>query len=135
MHCLGVSWALNLGAHSSHYLLSIITSLHFISSHWLYYSSRLLYSVCCFVLHHFFPTPSGDPPQFITWRVVMSFPLSILRTLIQGSLVWESHIIRESLCYIDIWEHVYPFLTSSLWLLGLRSEHVYLYICKKKWKK
>ena len=64
----------------------------------------------------------------------MSFPLSILQMLIQGSLVWEDHIIRKSSCYIDIWEYAYPFLTSSLGFLSLRSEHVYLYVCKKKWK-
>ena len=34
------------------------------------------------VLLHILSTPSGDPPQFITWGIVTSFPLFITRTLI-----------------------------------------------------
>ena len=125
MHCLRVSWALDLGARSSHYLCSPLH--HCISSH-----------LTVRVIHHIFFilstirftsssfTSRGDPPHFITWRVVMSFPLFIPRTLIQGSLVWEDHIIRESSCYIDIWEYVILFLMSSLGISWLRSEHVYL---------
>ena len=65
----------------------------------------------------------------------MSFSLSIPWTLIQGSSIWEGHLVWESLRYFSIWEHVYPFLTSSWELLCLHSEHVRLYICKKKRKK
>ncbi|RVW73555.1 hypothetical protein CK203_062108 [Vitis vinifera] len=73
-------------ARSSHYLCSPLH--HCISSH-----------LTVRVIHHIFFilstvrftsssfTPWGDPPHFITWRVVMSFPLSIPRTLIQGSSV------------------------------------------------
>ena len=60
----------------------------------------------------------------------MSFPLSIPQTLIQGSSVWEGHLVRESLCYISIWEYVYPFFTSFLELICLRYEYAHLYICK-----
>ena len=136
MHCLRVSWALDLGARSSHYLCSPLH--HCISSH-----------LTVRVIHHIFFilstvrftsssfTPWGDPPHFITWRVVMSFPLSIPRTLIQGSSVWEGHLIRLSLWYIDIWEHVYSFLIPSLGssLYVFRSFTVHLYVVKKKKKK
>ncbi|RVW64689.1 Gag-Pol polyprotein [Vitis vinifera] len=68
--------------------LSVLTtaSLHFISSHCSCYSSYFfILSTVRFTSSSF--TPWGDPPHFITWRVVMSFPLSIPRTLIQGSSV------------------------------------------------
>ena len=39
------------------------------------------------VLLHIFSTLSGEPPQFVTWRIVTSFPPSISRTLVQRSLV------------------------------------------------
>ena len=48
-------------------------------------SSSLFYLLL--VLLHILFTLSGDSPQFITWRVVTSFLLSIPRTLIQRSLV------------------------------------------------
>ena len=104
----------------------------------LVYAFILIFSIlptACFAPSSFIL--SGDPPQFITRRVVISFPLSIPQTLIQGSLVWESHFVRESLCYISIWEYVYPFLTSSWELFCLRLEHVH-FVCmlkKMKWKK
>nr|CAN74143.1 hypothetical protein VITISV_009412 [Vitis vinifera] len=43
----------------------------------------------------------GSAKKFITWRIVTSFPLSIPRTLIQRSLVWECHLVRESFCYLS----------------------------------
>ena len=39
------------------------------------------------VLLHILSTLSGDPPQLITWRIVISFPLYIPQTLIQRFLV------------------------------------------------
>ena len=128
----------SLGPRGASFSLSfpIVASLHFITLHRLCHLSYLLLA-----LHHFLPSPSGDHPQFITWRVVMSFPLSILRGLIQGSSVWEGHFVGESLCYFSIWEYVYPFFTSSWELLHLRSKHVH-FLCmfknknkKMKWKK
>ena len=136
MHCLRVPWALDIGAHFFSLSVLITTSLHFISSHCLCYSSHhpilstVRFTSSSFIL-------KDDHPQFITWRVVMSFPLSILWTLIQGSSVWEGHLIRESLWYIDTWEHVYSFLIPFLSLLCMRSESMYssFICCKKKRKK
>ena len=45
----------------------------------------LILSTIC--LSHILSTLSGEPPQFITWRIVTSFPPSISRTLVQRSLV------------------------------------------------
>ena len=78
------------------------------------------------VLLHVFSTLSGDPPQFITWRIVTSFPLSIPRTLIQKSLVWEGYLVKES-----FWECTYPLLISYLGFICLCSGYAHLYICKK----
>ena len=123
MHCLRVSWALDLRARSSHYLCSPLH--HCISSH---LTVRAIHHIFFILSTVRFTSssliPRGDPPHFITWRVVMSFPLSITRTLIQGSSVWEGHLIRLSLWYIDIWGHVYSFLIPSLGLLCMRSDHV-----------
>ena len=50
----------------------------------------ILSTTCLFhiSLHpEFLFTLSGDPPQFITWRIVTSFPSSISWTLVQRSLV------------------------------------------------
>ena len=115
----------------SHYFSTL---LHFITSHWLCYSSLLLLTYIMLVLLHILSTLSGDPPQLITWRIVTSFPLSIPRTLIQRSLVWEGHLVKESFCYLSTWECVYPLLISSLGFIFLCSGYVYLYICKKKMK-
>ena len=85
-HCLRPRGAfLDLGAHSSHCLFSSLH--HCISSRFIGRVIHLIFSILsatCFVSSP--STPMGDHPQFITQRVVMSFPLSILRTLIQGSL-------------------------------------------------
>ena len=69
----------SLGPRGASFSLSfpIVASLHFITLHRLCHLSYLLLA-----LHHFLPSPSGDHPQFITWRVVMSFPPSISRTLV-----------------------------------------------------
>ena len=131
MHCLGVSWALDLGAHSSHYFF--LSWHHYISLHLIGYVIYLIFSILsavCFA--PFFFILSGDPPQFITWRVVISFSLSIPRTLIQKSLVWEGHLVRESFCFLSTWDGVYPLFTSSLGFICLCSGYVHLYICKKK---
>ena len=84
------------GTSLSHYFsYHHITAFHHISLVVFFISSSLFYLLL--VLPHILFTLSGDPPQFITWRIVTSFPLSILRTLIQRSLVWEGHLIRKSL--------------------------------------
>ena len=67
-----------------------------------------------FVLLHILSTLSGDPPQFIIWRTVTSFPLFVPWILIWRPLAWEGHIIGESLWYFDAWEHIHPLLTLSL---------------------
>ncbi|RVW93378.1 hypothetical protein CK203_022394 [Vitis vinifera] len=75
------------GAFSS--LYSLYVCITAFSSHLIGYVIRLiLFILSTAHLHHFFH-PSGDPPQFTTWRIVMSFPLSILRThpRVQGS--WD----------------------------------------------
>ena len=63
-----------------------ITLLHSIVSQWLFFIFSSLFQLLL-VLFHIFSTLSGDPPQFITWRIVTSFPLSILWTLVQRFLV------------------------------------------------
>ena len=85
-----------MGACFSHYFsYHHTTAFHHISLVVFFISSSLFYIL--FVLLHFLSTLSGDPPQFITWRIVTSFPLSIPQTLIQRSLVWEGNLIKESL--------------------------------------
>ena len=120
MLCLRVSWALDLWVHSSHYFL---LPLHYrISSLLIGCVLHLLFfilSVACSASSS--STLSDDPPQLITWRIVMSFSLSIPQILIQRSSVWDGHLVRESLCYISIWDYVCPFVTSFLELLCLRS--------------
>ncbi|RVW90697.1 hypothetical protein CK203_046460 [Vitis vinifera] len=53
---------------------------HLISLVVFFVSSSLSYLLL--VLFHILSTLSGDPPQFITWRIVTSFPPSISRTLV-----------------------------------------------------
>ena len=87
------------GTSLSHYFsYHHITAFHHISLVVFFISSSLFYLLL--VLPHILFTLSGDPPQFITWRIVTSFPLSILRTLIQRSLVWEGHLVKEIFLYI-----------------------------------
>ena len=62
-----------------------ITTLHRISLVVFFIFSSLFYLLLVFF--HIISILSGDHPQFITWRIVTSFPLSITRTLIQRSLV------------------------------------------------
>ena len=112
MHCLVVSWALDLGA--CFFSNCLFLSLHlciFISSYWLCYSSL---------------PPCGDPPQFIIWRIVTSFPPSISRTLRRSSCQ------REFVCYLSTWGCVHLLSISSLGFICSRSGYAYLYICKKK---
>ena len=63
------------GASFSHYFSYHHTiAFHHISLvvFFIFFLSHLL-----LVLLHLFSTLSGDPTQFITWRIVTSFPLSI----------------------------------------------------------
>ncbi|KAL6323949.1 hypothetical protein AAG906_006219 [Vitis piasezkii] len=84
MHALFRSF-MSLGPRDASFSLSfpIIASLHFITSRWFFILFFVISIVCSASSSS---TPSGNPPRFITWRVVTSFPLSIIRTLIQGSL-------------------------------------------------
>ena len=61
------------------------TAFHHISLVMFFISSYLFYLLL--VLLHVLSTLSDDPPQFITWRIIISFPLFIPQTLIQRSLV------------------------------------------------
>ena len=61
------------------------TAFHHISLVVFFIPSSLSYLLL--VLLHILSTLSGDPHQLITWRIVISFSLSIPRTLIQRSLV------------------------------------------------
>ena len=106
------------------------TAFLYISLVVFFISSSLFYFLL--VLLYLFSTLSGDLPPFITWKIVTSFPLSIPRTLIQRSLVWEGHLVRESFCYLSTWGCVYPLLLPSLGFICLCSRYVHLYICKKK---
>ena len=128
----GVLWVLDLRVHLSLIIFPTITLLHYSIS---FISFSLFYLLLVFL--HSLSTLSGDPPKFITWRIVTSFPLSIPQTLIQRSLVWEGHLVRESFCYIGTWQCVYPLWISSLGFICLCSGFVHLYICFKKkfWKK
>ena len=89
------------GASFSHYFFyHFSTTFHRISLVVFFISSSLFYLLL--VLLHILFTLSGDPPRFITWRIVTSFPLSIIRTLVQKSLVREDHLIRESFESVSI---------------------------------
>ena len=69
------------GAYFSYYFsYHHITVFHHISLVVFFISSSLFYLLL--VLLHILSTLSGDLPQFITWRIVTSFPLSIPQTLI-----------------------------------------------------
>ena len=132
MHCLGVSWALDRGAHLSHYLF--LSLHHCISSHLVgSSSSSLLY--LSFVPLHLLPP-----------RVVIILSSShggdhvIFHYLSYGRWSRDPWLERvtslERVCDILIFEGMFIHFWSRLWVfLGLRSEHVYLYICKKKKKK
>ena len=71
------------------------TTFHHISLVVFFISSFLFYPLLVFL--HILSTLSGNPLQFITWEIVTSFPLFIPQTLIQRSLVWEGHLIKEFL--------------------------------------
>ena len=135
MHCLGISWVLDLQTQLSLILFSYhhITTFHHISLVVLFISSSLFYLLL--VLLHILFTLSDDPPRFITWRIVTLFSLSIPQTLIQRSLVWEGHLVRESFCYLSTWECVYPLLISSLGFICLCLGYVHLYIKKNERKR
>ena len=97
----------------------------------MFFISSSLFYLLLFLLH-ILSTLSGDPPQFITWKIVILFPLSIPQTLIQRSLVWEGHLVKKSLCYFSTWECVYPLLILPLWgSFFYVHRYVHLYICKK----
>ena len=131
MLCLGVSWSLGLWAHLSHYF-SIITLPHFFTSH-CSCSSSYSWSYLLLVLLHLFSTLINVHPQFITWRIVTFFPLSIPRTLIWRALGWEGHLVRESLCYTSTWEYVYPFFDLIFEAhLFMFKVSVFEYMLKKK---
>ena len=127
--------SMSLGSRGAFFSLSFfITAFHRISLVVFFISSSLFYRLL--VLLHILSTLSGDPPQFITWRVVTSLPLSIPRTLVQRFLVWEGHLVRESFCYLSAWERVYPLLISSLGLiLFMFRVCTFVYMCKKKMKR
>ena len=80
MHCLEASWALDLQVHLSLIIFSYYCATAFlhISLVVFFVSHSLFYLL---VLLHILSTPSGDLPQFITWGIVTSFPLFIIRTL------------------------------------------------------
>ena len=123
------------GAFFSHYFsYHHSNAFHRISLVMFFIFLLLLLLYLLLVLLRILSTLSGDRPQFITWKIVTSFPLSIPRTLIQRSLVWEGHFVKESFCYLSTWGCVYPLLLSSLRFICLCSRYVHLYICKKKWK-
>ena len=84
----------------------IITSPHFITSHCSCSSSSSWPYLLLVFLRLFF-TLSGDPSYIIAWKVVISFPLPISRTLIQRSLVQRA-ILLERVC-LDHCLRVYPF--------------------------
>ena len=69
----------------------IIFSYHYtsaFSSHLIGYVVHLFFLILSTICQsHIRSTLSGEPPQFITWRIVTSFPPSISRTLVQRSLV------------------------------------------------
>ena len=70
-----------IGASFSHYFsYHHITVFHHILLVVFFISSSLSYLLL--ILFHILSTLSGDPPQFITWRIVTSFPLSTPQTLV-----------------------------------------------------
>ena len=119
------------GTSFSHYFSYHRTTTFLHISLFVFFISYSLFYLL-FVLFPILSILSGDPSQFISWRMVTSFPLSIPRTLIQRSLVWEGHLVRESFCYLSPWECVYPLLISSLGFICLCSRYVHLHICKNK---
>ena len=107
-----------------HHILLVVFFISFLLSHLL------------LILLHLFSTLSGDPPQFIIWKTVTSFPLSIPQTLIQRPLVWEGYLIGESLWYF--WcLRARPSIIDLIFLglICFCSRCVHLYICKKNEQK
>ena len=123
-----------MGAFFFHYFsYHHTTSFHHISLV-MFFISSLFYLLL--ILLHMLSTLSGDPSQFITWRIITSFPLFIPQTQIQRSLVWESHLVRESLCYFNTWECFYPLLISSLGsFIYVQGMCIFIYVKKKLEKK
>ena len=89
----------------------------------------LILSTTC--LFHILSTLSGDPPQFITWRVVTSFPPSNLAdTGLEILSLRRSSCRREFVCYLSAWGCVHLLSISSLGFICSCSGYVCLYICK-----
>ena len=137
MHALFGS-LMNLGptgaSFSPYFSYHHITAFHRISLVVFFISSSLFYLLL--VLLHILSTLSDDPPQFITWGIVTSFPLCIPRTLVQRSLVGEGHLVRDSFCYLSTWERVYPLLISSFgFILFMFRVCAFVYMYKKNEKK
>ena len=106
------------GASFSHYFsYHHSIAFHHISLVMFFIPSSLFYLLL--VLFHIFFTLSGALPQFIAWRIVTSFPLSITWTLIQRSLVWEGHLIWENFGSVSIhcWYHIWG---SFVYVQGVR---------------
>ena len=129
MHCLGVSWALDLGTHSPHYLLYMIASLHFhlTSLVVLFVSSCLSYLLLiCIIFFH--PKWWSSSIHYMEGSPVIStiYPTDVGPRILS---LRRSHLQRKFMLHWHL-RVCLSILTSSLGFLGLHSEHVY--ICKKK---
>ena len=112
---------------SSSFHITAPLHFHLISLVVFFISSSLSYLLLvCFI---FLFTLSGYPPQFITWRIVMSFSTIYLAdTCLEILGLRRSSRQREFVCYLSTWECVHLLLISSLGFICSCSGYVYLYI-------
>ena len=133
MHCLGASWALDLGTHSPHYLLYMIASLHFhlTSLVVLFVSSCLSYLLLIHIIF-FHPEWWSSSVHYMEGRHVIStiYPmdtdtgiLSLRRSPRQRGCVIYWYL-RACLFIFD------PVFGSSLY--AFRACIVHSYVVKKK---
>ena len=134
MHCLGVSWALDLGACFSHLFSYQCTSAF--SSHliWLCYSSLLPYPIyylfVSYSLHLEWWASSVhhmEDSHIIFTIYLTDIGLEILS-------LRRSSCQREFVCYLSTGGCVHLLSISSLGFICSHSGYAYLHICKKKTK-
>ena len=134
MHCLVVSWALDLGACFSHHLFLSLHLCIFISSYWLCYSSLLPYPIyCLFVPYSLHPEWWASSVHHMEDSHIISI-IYLTDTGLEILGLRRSSRQREFVCYLITWGCVHLLLISSLGFICSRSGYAYLYICKNKIK-
>ena len=111
------------------------TAFHHFSLVVFFISFSLFYLL--FFLLHILSTLSGDPPRFITWRIVTSFPLSIPWTLIPKTLgLRRSSHWRE---FIVLWRlrgrpSIMDLIIFGAYFVHVQGMCICIYVKQKKTK-